>query len=60
MLVLLFIAFGSVVLPIKAVVMNLFSITASFGVVTWIFSDGHLAGCSASSRRASSTRPTRS
>ena len=44
MLVLLFIAFGSLVLPIKAVVMNLISITASFGVVTWIFSDGHLSG----------------
>jgi uncharacterized membrane protein YdfJ with MMPL/SSD domain len=44
MLVLLFIAFGSVVLPVKAVVMNAFSITASFGVVTWIFSDGHLSG----------------
>jgi trehalose monomycolate/heme transporter len=43
MLLLLFLAFGSVVLPIKAVVMNAFSITASFGVVTWIFSDGHLA-----------------
>jgi uncharacterized membrane protein YdfJ with MMPL/SSD domain len=43
MLALLFLAFGSVVLPIKAVVMNLVSITASFGVVTWIFSDGHLA-----------------
>jgi RND superfamily putative drug exporter len=44
MLVLLFVAFGSLVLPVKAVVMNLFSITASFGVVTWIFSDGHLSG----------------
>ncbi|GAA3528680.1 MMPL family transporter [Nocardioides daeguensis] len=43
MLVLLFLAFGSVVLPLKAVLMNAFSITASFGVVTWIFSDGHLA-----------------
>ncbi|MGB0098718.1 MAG: MMPL family transporter [Nocardioides sp.] len=43
MLALLFVAFGSVVLPIKAVVMNLISITASFGVVTWIFSDGNLA-----------------
>ena len=43
MLVLLFIAFGSLVLPIKAVVMNLISVTASFGVVTWIFSDGHLS-----------------
>jgi RND superfamily putative drug exporter len=43
MLALLFLAFGSVVLPVKAVVMNLISITASFGVVTWIFSDGHLS-----------------
>jgi RND superfamily putative drug exporter len=43
-LVLLFLAFGSVVLPVKAVVMNLVSIGASFGVVVWIFQDGHLAG----------------
>ncbi len=44
MLVLLFVAFGSVVLPFKAVLMNVLSITASFGVVTWIFSDGNLEG----------------
>ncbi|MDQ7907272.1 MMPL family transporter [Phytohabitans sp. ZYX-F-186] len=43
-LVLLFLAFGSVVLPVKAVLMNLVSIGASFGVVVWIFQDGHLAG----------------
>jgi RND superfamily putative drug exporter len=43
MLVLLFLAFGSLVLPVKAVVMNAVSITASFGVVTWIFQDGHLS-----------------
>lgn len=42
-LVLLFLAFGSVVLPIKAVLMNLISIGASFGVVVWVFQDGHLA-----------------
>jgi trehalose monomycolate/heme transporter len=41
-MVLLFLAFGSVVLPIKAVLMNLVSIGASFGVVVWIFQDGHL------------------
>jgi uncharacterized membrane protein YdfJ with MMPL/SSD domain len=41
--VLLFFAFGSVVLPIKAIVMNMISIGASFGVVVWIFQDGHLA-----------------
>ena len=44
MLVLLFIAFGSVVLPLKAVVMSALSLTASFGVVTLIFQDGYLTG----------------
>ena len=44
MLVVLFVAFGSLVLPIKAVLMNVVSITASFGVVSWIFADGHLEG----------------
>jgi RND superfamily putative drug exporter len=44
MLVLLFLAFGSLVLPLKAVVMNVLSISASFGVITWIFADGHLQG----------------
>ena len=44
MLVLLFVAFGSVVLPVKAVVMNALSLSASFGVVTWVFQDGHLSG----------------
>jgi len=42
--VLLFLAFGSVVLPVKALVMNVLSLAASFGVVTWIFQDGHLSG----------------
>ncbi|HSV39364.1 MAG TPA: MMPL family transporter [Nocardioidaceae bacterium] len=41
MMVLLFIAFGSLVLPLKAVLMNAISVTASFGVVTWIFAEGH-------------------
>ena len=44
MLVLLFIAFGSVVLPLKAVVMSALSLTASFGVVTLVFQDGYLSG----------------
>jgi uncharacterized membrane protein YdfJ with MMPL/SSD domain len=44
MLVLLFVAFGSVVLPLKAVVMSALSLTASFGVVTLIFQDGYLSG----------------
>jgi RND superfamily putative drug exporter len=34
----------SVLLPFKAVVMNLLSITASFGALVWIFQDGHLSG----------------
>ena len=42
--VLLFLAFGSLVLPIKAIVMNLLSLSATFGVVVWIFQQGHLAG----------------
>src|SRR4051794_14904153 len=44
MMVLLFVAFGSLVLPVKAVVMNLLSISASFGIITWIFAEGHLSG----------------
>jgi trehalose monomycolate/heme transporter len=44
MLVLLFVAFGSLVLPVKAIAMNLLSISAAFGVITWIFSEGHLSG----------------
>ncbi len=43
-LVLLFVAFGSVVVPIKAVLMNVASIGASFGALVWIFQDGHLTG----------------
>ncbi|MGY1620418.1 MMPL family transporter [Geodermatophilus sp. SYSU D00691] len=42
--VLLFLAFGSVVLPLKAVVMNVLSLGASFGALVWIFQDGHLSG----------------
>ncbi len=41
---LLFLAFGSFVLPLKAVVMNVLSLGASFGVVTWVFQDGNLSG----------------
>jgi uncharacterized membrane protein YdfJ with MMPL/SSD domain len=42
--VLLFLAFGSVVLPVKAIVVNLLSLSATFGVVVWIFAEGHLSG----------------
>lgn len=43
-LLVLFLFTGSVLLPIKAVLLNLLSLGATFGVVTWIFQDGHLAG----------------
>src|SRR5579864_244498 len=42
--VLMFLAFGSVVLPLKAIVMNVLSLSATFGVVVWIFQWGHLSG----------------
>ena len=42
--VVLFLLLGSVLLPLKAVVMNLLSISASYGALVWIFQDGHLAG----------------
>jgi RND superfamily putative drug exporter len=40
----LFLLLGSVILPLKAVIMNLLSISASFGAIVWIFQDGHFAG----------------
>jgi trehalose monomycolate/heme transporter len=42
--VLLFLAFGSVLLPVKAIVMNVLSLSATFGVVVRIFQWGHLSG----------------
>jgi len=41
--VVLFLLLGSVVLPLKAVVMNLLSLSASFGAMVWIFQQGHLS-----------------
>ncbi|CAN5360884.1 MMPL family transporter [soil metagenome] len=40
--VLLFLLTGSVVLPLKALVLNILSLTAAFGALVWIFQDGHL------------------
>jgi RND superfamily putative drug exporter len=40
--VLLFMLTGSVVLPAKALVCNVLSLTAAFGALVWIFQDGHL------------------
>lgn len=38
--VVLFLAFGSLVMPLKAILMNILSLTASFGALVWIFQDG--------------------
>jgi RND superfamily putative drug exporter len=43
-MIVLFLAFGSIVLPIKAVLMNAVSLGAALGVVAWIFGDGNLSG----------------
>ena len=41
--VVLFLLTGSVILPLKAVLTNLFSISASFGAMVWIFQEGHFS-----------------
>jgi uncharacterized membrane protein YdfJ with MMPL/SSD domain len=40
--VILFLLFGSLAIPIKAVIMTLLSLTASFGALVWIFQEGNL------------------
>jgi putative drug exporter of the RND superfamily len=40
--VVLFLITGSVVLPLKALVLNVLSLTATFGALVWVFQDGHL------------------
>jgi RND superfamily putative drug exporter len=42
--VLLFMMFGSVLVPIKALVLNLLSLSATFGAMVWVFQDGNGAG----------------
>lgn len=39
----LFLSFGSVLMPLKAIVLNLLSLTATFGAMVWIFQDGNLS-----------------
>ena len=41
-MILLFVFTGSIILPIKAVLLNILSLAATLGAVTWIFIDGHL------------------
>jgi trehalose monomycolate/heme transporter len=40
---LMFLAFGSLVLPIKAAVMSALTLGSTLGILTWIFVDGHLS-----------------
>jgi uncharacterized membrane protein YdfJ with MMPL/SSD domain len=40
--VLLLFTFRSVVIPIKAIILNLLSVGAAYGVLVWIFQEGHL------------------
>ena len=41
--VLLFLFTGSIVIPIKALVLNVLSLSATFGLMVWVFQEGHLA-----------------
>src|SRR5690606_11808097 len=43
-IVALFVMTGSVILPIKAVIMNLLTLGATLGILVWIFQDGRLEG----------------
>ncbi len=40
----MFLAFGSLVLPIKAALMTALTLGATIGILTWMFVDGHGAG----------------
>ena len=42
--VLLLVTFRSLIIPIKAIVLNLLSVAAAYGVLTWVFQDGHFEG----------------
>ncbi len=39
---LLLFTFRSIVIPVKAIILNLLSVGAAYGVIVWIFQDGHL------------------
>ena len=41
-IILIFVFTGSIILPIKAVLLNGLSLAATLGAITWIFIDGHL------------------
>jgi uncharacterized membrane protein YdfJ with MMPL/SSD domain len=41
---LLLVTFRSIVIPLEAIVLNLLSVGAAYGLVVWIFQEGHLEG----------------
>jgi uncharacterized membrane protein YdfJ with MMPL/SSD domain len=43
-LVILFLMTGSVVLPVKALLMNVLNLSATLGILVWVFQDGRLQG----------------
>ena len=42
--ILLFLMTGSLIVPFKAIILNIFSLSATFGALVWIFQEGHLQG----------------
>jgi RND superfamily putative drug exporter len=40
--IILMVAFRSLLIPLKAIIMNFLSLSATFGIVVWIFQEGHL------------------
>ncbi|MGV3758840.1 MAG: MMPL family transporter, partial [Actinomycetota bacterium] len=42
--ILLFLMFGSIVVPLKAIVLNLLSLSATFGAMVWVFQEGNGSG----------------
>jgi putative drug exporter of the RND superfamily len=42
--IVLFLQFGSILVPLKAIVLNLLSLSAAFGAMVWVFQEGHLTG----------------
>lgn len=44
MFVVLFLLTGSVMIPLKALALNILSLSAAFGAMVWIFQEGHLGG----------------
>jgi putative drug exporter of the RND superfamily len=42
--VVLFLMFGSILVPIKALALNMLSLSATFGAIVWVFQEGNLSG----------------